>query len=109
MLDGSINLWRAEDRPVSTDAPPPANGTLTVRPAPDVIVDAGYVKERLQSPAVKILDVRTTMEFNNGHVPGATLILWQDLYADQRTQKFKSPEEIRGCLRRPVWRRTRAS
>ena len=73
-------------------------GTYTVRPAPDVIVDAPYVKERLQSPAVKILDVRPTMECNNGHLPGATLILWQDLYGDQRMQTFKSIDEIRGVL-----------
>lgn len=35
---------------VSTDAPAVAPGTLTVHPAPDIIVDAAYVKERLQSP-----------------------------------------------------------
>lgn len=98
MLDGSINLWRAEDRPVSADVPPPGSGTLTVRPAPDVIVDAAYVKERLQSPAVKVLDVRTTMEWDRGHLPNATLILWQDLYADQRMLKFKSIDEIRAVL-----------
>lgn len=98
MLDGGINLWRAEDRPVSNDAPPPGSGTFSVRPAPNVIVDAAYVKERLQSPAVKILDVRTTMEWNGGHLPGATLILWQDLYADQRMLKFKSVDEIRGVF-----------
>jgi thiosulfate/3-mercaptopyruvate sulfurtransferase len=98
MLDGSINLWRAEDRPVSTEVPPPGSGTLSVRPAPDVIVDAAYVKERLQSPAVKILDVRTTMEWDRGHLPNATLILWQDLYADQRMLKFKSIDEIRALL-----------
>jgi len=98
MLDGSINLWRAEERPVSTETPVSAAGTLTVRPAPDVIVDAKYVKERLESPAVKILDVRTTMEWNNGHLPGATLILWQDLYADQRMQKFKTADEIRALI-----------
>jgi len=98
MLDGGINLWRAEDRAVSTDAPPVAAGTYTVRAAPDVVVDAAYVKERLQSPAVKVLDVRTQMEWNNGHLPGATLILWQDLYADQRMQKFKSLDEIRALI-----------
>ena len=38
------------------------------------------------------------MEWNNGHLPGATLILWQDLYADQRMLKFKSIDEIRGVL-----------
>lgn len=98
MLDGGINLWRAEDRPVSTDVPPAGAGTLTVHPAPDVIVDAAYVKAQLQSPAVKVLDVRTTQEWDRGHVPGATLILWQDLFADQRMQKFKSIEDIRGLF-----------
>ena len=56
------------------------------------------MRERLQSPTIKILDVRTTMEWNNGHLPNATLILWQDLYADQRMQKFKSTDEIRALL-----------
>jgi thiosulfate/3-mercaptopyruvate sulfurtransferase len=98
MLDGNINLWRSEDRPVAKDSPAPGSGTLTVRPAPDVIVDAAYVRQRLQSPAVKVLDVRTTPEWNGGHLPGATLILWQDLYADQRTLKFKPVDEIRALL-----------
>ena len=98
MLDGGINLWRAEDRPVSTEAPAAGTGTYTVRPAPDIIVDAAYVKARLQSPDVKVLDVRTTQEWNNGHLPGATLILWQELYADQRMQKFKSIDEIRALI-----------
>ena len=61
-------------------------------------MDATYVKERLQSPAVKVLDVRTPMEWNSGHLPNATLILWQDLYADQRMLKFKSVDEIRAVL-----------
>jgi thiosulfate/3-mercaptopyruvate sulfurtransferase len=98
MLGGGINLWRAENRAVTTDPPPASTGTYTVRPAPDVVVDAAYVKERLQSPDVKVLDVRTTMEWSNGHLPGATLILWQDLYADQRMQKFKSIDEIRALI-----------
>ena len=38
------------------------------------------------------------MEWNNGHLPGATLILWQDLYADQRMLKFKSIDEIRALI-----------
>ena len=58
------------------------------------------MRERLQSPAVRVLDVRTTQEWNAGHLPGATLILWQDLFADQRTLKFKSLEEIRALLTR---------
>ena len=90
MLDGGIKLWLGEKRPTSTAAAASATGTLTVKPAPDVIVDAPWVRKRLESSSTKVLDVRTTQEWNDGHLPGATLILWQDLYADQRMLKFKS-------------------
>jgi thiosulfate/3-mercaptopyruvate sulfurtransferase len=100
MLDGNFELWRSENRPVSTDKPAPAPGHLTVRAATDVSVDAKYVRSQLQSPSVRLLDVRTTDEWNDGHLPGATLVLWQDLFADQRSQKFKSPDQIRALFER---------
>jgi len=98
LLDGGIDLWRSEGHPVSTDAAPTPAGHLTAHPAADIAVDAPWVKDHLKSPDVKILDVRTTGEWNDGHLPGATLILWQDLFADQRTQKFKSPDQIRALF-----------
>jgi thiosulfate/3-mercaptopyruvate sulfurtransferase len=98
MLDGGIKLWEAEQRPTSTAFPAAATGTLTARPRPDAIVDAAWVKSRLQSPAVKMLDVRTTGEWNDGHLPGATLVLWQDLFADRQLLKFKSRDEIKALL-----------
>jgi thiosulfate/3-mercaptopyruvate sulfurtransferase len=98
MLDGGIKLWQAEKRPVSSKPTPAAAATLTPRPAPGFIVDAAWVRERLESPAVKILDVRTTQEWNGGHLPNATLVLWQDLFADRETLQFKSRDEIRAVL-----------
>ena len=98
LLDGGIRLWQSEKRPVSAAVPPPGTGTLTVKPAPDIIVDAAWVRERLQSSTTRILDVRTMQEWNNGHLPNATFILWQDLFADLPMQKFKSPDEIRALL-----------
>jgi thiosulfate/3-mercaptopyruvate sulfurtransferase len=100
MLDGGIVLWESEKRPTSTATPAPGSGPLTARPAPDVIVDAAWVRSRLESPSVRVLDVRSTSEWKGGHLPGATLILWQDLFADQRTLKFKSLDEIRALLTR---------
>jgi thiosulfate/3-mercaptopyruvate sulfurtransferase len=97
-LDGGPALWRDEKRPLSQERTPAGSGQLTVRPAPDIIVDAPWVRERLQSPAVRILDVRTQQEWNDGHLPGATLVLWPDLFADQRTLKLKSPDDIRALL-----------
>ena len=100
MLDGNIKRWQAEKRPTTTDPPPAASGTLTVKPAPDVIVDAAWVRSRLESRSIRLLDVRTTGEWANGHLPGATLILWQDLFADGQMLKFKSRDEIQALLAR---------
>ena len=97
-LDGGFPTWQRERRPTDTKVPADGTGALTVRPAPDVFVDAAWVRAHLQSPTTKILDVRTQGEWNNGHVPNATLILWQDLFADVKMQKLKSPEEIRALL-----------
>jgi thiosulfate/3-mercaptopyruvate sulfurtransferase len=97
-LDGGIALWKADKRPLETAAPAAATGTLTAKATTDLFVDAAWLREHLQSPSTKILDVRTQGEWNNGHVPNATLVLWQDLFADVKTQKFKSPEEIKALL-----------
>jgi thiosulfate/3-mercaptopyruvate sulfurtransferase len=98
-LDGGMPAWRAGHRPVETTTPPPGQGPLTVAiPAPDSIVGAAWVREHLNSPTTKILDVRSTQEWQQGHLPGATLILWQDLFVDSQHQTFKSPEQIRALL-----------
>jgi thiosulfate/3-mercaptopyruvate sulfurtransferase len=97
-LDGGIALWESEKRPVSTSVPPAGTGPLTARAKPDMLVDAAWVKSHLDSPKTKVLDVRSQREWDGGHLPNATLILWQDLFADQKTQKFKSPDEIRALL-----------
>jgi thiosulfate/3-mercaptopyruvate sulfurtransferase len=100
MLDGNLDAWRRASRPVETAEPAPAPGRLTVRPAADVIVEAAWVRERLQSPATRVLDVRTPPERSRGYIPGSTLVLWQDLFSDQKLLTFKPREEIRTILTR---------
>lgn len=97
-LDGGIAAWKAEQRPTETAAPPAGAGPLTARPTSDLFVDAAYVRSHLASPTTKILDVRSDQEWKSGHVPNATLVLWQDLFADVKTQKFKSLDDIRALL-----------
>jgi thiosulfate/3-mercaptopyruvate sulfurtransferase len=104
LLDGGIKLWEKEGRPVSKTTTTVAPAKLAARPAPGFLVDAAYVRERLESPKYKLLDVRTTQEWNNGHLPNATLILWPDLFADRETLKFKSPEEIRALIEKAGWK-----
>lgn len=97
-LDGGMALWQSEKRPVSTEVPPAGTGPLTRGARPDTLVDAAWVRAHLDSPNTKVLDVRTSQEWNRGHLPNATLVLWQDLFADQKTLKFKSADEIRALL-----------
>jgi len=98
MLDGNIELWRAEGRPISTAAAPAPTGRLTVSPAGVHAVDAAWVRGHLKAPDVALLDVRTTREWDAGRLPGATFILWQDLFVDLKTLKWKSPDELRALF-----------
>ena len=100
LLDGSMELWRSQNRPVSTTNPAAGTGRLSVRAAPDIIVDAKWVKSQLQSPSIHLLDVRTNNEWNGGHLPGATLVFWQEIFADQRSLTFKSQDELRAFFAR---------
>jgi thiosulfate/3-mercaptopyruvate sulfurtransferase len=52
----------------------------------------------LEKPGVRVLDVRTTREWDAGRLPGATFVLWQDLYASAETRRFKTPDEIRALF-----------
>lgn len=98
-LDGGLPAWRAAKGPLESAKPAPGNGTLTVHsPPPDFFVEATWLRAHLNSPEFKLLDVRSPQEFNAGHLPGATLVLWQDLFSDPARQTFKSPEEIRALL-----------
>jgi thiosulfate/3-mercaptopyruvate sulfurtransferase len=100
LLGGNLAAWIADGHAVSHDAVPPARGRLTPRPAPDVRVDASWVRERLEDRGVRVLDVRSTAEWNGGHLPGATLVAWQDLYKSQEQLRFKPREELRALFAR---------
>jgi thiosulfate/3-mercaptopyruvate sulfurtransferase len=98
MLDGGVTVWQEEGRATTTTVPAAGSGRLTPRPAPDVIVDAAWVRGKLESPQTRLLDVRTTREWTGGHLPGATLVLWQDLFADVPRLKFKTTDEMRALF-----------
>ncbi len=99
MLSGNMQAWRNEGRSVSTDTAGIKPGRLTPRPAPDVIVAAPWIRDRLEDPDTHVLDVRTQRERDRGYLPGSQLVLWQDLYANFDEMRFKSKEEIHALLR----------
>jgi thiosulfate/3-mercaptopyruvate sulfurtransferase len=101
-LDGGMQAWRKEGRPVSTEAPKFAKGNLTAHPRTDVIAKIETVQQDLHKPGIAIVDVREPKCYGTasscygereGHIPGALNIPWEALVGDD--YKLKSPDELR--------------
>jgi thiosulfate/3-mercaptopyruvate sulfurtransferase len=94
MLDANITKWRSENRPFARTpfVPPPGSFTPSVRP--QLRATADDVQALIASRAGAVLDARSTREFEAGHIPGARLLTFQDVFADPRMQTFKSRDEL---------------
>lgn len=82
LLDGGLEKWRAEDRPLSRETPPVSTGSLSVQPRQDVVVGYEWMSEHFRDPSLSVLDARTSKFYTGsagvtmhahrpGHIPGA--------------------------------------
>lgn len=100
LLDGGLTLWRAQRRPLSTEAPPPAApGKITPRPAPERVVTSGWLRSRLEDSKVDVVDARPPDFFTGanpgefsrgGHIPGARNVPQTTVFAPDGTLKAAS-------------------
>ncbi len=108
VLDGGFAAWNARGYPV-TAAPcqPVREGTLTVRLRPELLVDARYVREHLQTPEMQLLDARAKERYSGetepidpvaGHIPGARNRWFKENFRADGT--LKSPQELRAEFER---------
>ena len=91
LLNGGLNAWKASGGAIEMGAPKPvAAATLTPRPQPSRVVSADWIKERLSSPNMTLLDARPDAEFTGadggmngmhvkGHLPDAQQLVWNSL------------------------------
>lgn len=105
LLDGGIERWRGEERPVTTEAPSPRTGALTVRLRPQIVVDADWVRARLGNDSTIVLvDARPPAEYTGdtpgegitrpGHIPGARNIFWRTALVSDQDLRLRSPEVL---------------
>lgn len=111
VLNGGLGAWRAAGRPVATGAEPPPRrdaGTLarlTLRP--DVVAHADWLKARLETPQLALVDARPDAEFTGddggmngmhpaGHLAGARQLVWTDLVS--RTSQFLDDAALKAKL-----------
>jgi thiosulfate/3-mercaptopyruvate sulfurtransferase len=103
LLDGGLPAWTEESRPLSTEAPAaPARGALTLRPKPDIVVDAQWVLGNLEDPELALVDARYPEEYTGegqetervGHIPGAGSAPWVDLVQSREVFRFRPVQEM---------------
>lgn len=102
LLDGGLAAWRAEGRPMSTEAAPWAPGTLEVKARPDVVADAEWVRGHLDDAKVRLLDARLPEFYTGanagnmpraGHIPGAVNVPFPSVFDESR--KLLGAEALR--------------
>lgn len=101
LLDGGIEKWRAEGRPLSQESPAPRQGRLTPRVRPEVLVRLEQVREfsreatSTPSPRVLLLDSRPETAFRAGHIPGAVNLFWGSALTSMEMPVMKPAAEVR--------------
>lgn len=102
IIDGGWPAWTYEERPVSTDTPAVARGSIDVQNNDQWIAVADDVEAGIADPGVTILDARTDEEFagedlrNNprgGTVPSAKHLFWEDTLEGE-FQRFRPAAEL---------------
>jgi thiosulfate/3-mercaptopyruvate sulfurtransferase len=91
LLDGGMNAWKAEGRPITTDAAPTKVGQLSALKIKPVSVDIGFVQQHINSPNVKIIDARAAVFYDGvemgssrkGHIPSAKNIPFTEATDDK--------------------------
>lgn len=108
LLDGGLARWRAQQRPLTTDAPAVTPGHFEPRPRPELLVDATWVEAHLADPLTVVLDARPEAEFHGevagdgvvraGHLPGARSLFWRLALASRDPGALKSAGELTELL-----------
>lgn len=106
-LDGGLEKWNAEHRPLSSDVALSHSATLTVLPHPDVLADLSTVMHIVSNKSVPIVDARAPAEFagakggvgasRTGHIPGAKNMFWVYNLAGTDIPTLKPSAAIRSC------------
>lgn len=109
LLDGGMQRWKAAGHPVTAEKPAPGRGAVTPRVRDDLIVNAEWVRERLDDPAFRIVDARAPVHYDGiqptylhrepvrkGRIPGAVSVPFNQLWDDEL--RLKPEPELRAIF-----------
>lgn len=106
LLDGGMQAWKAEHRPITAEPPKAAAGHLAALRVKPIVVDAAWVKSRLGDPKFHLIDARAAVFYDGvesggtrkGHVAGAKSLPFTEI-ADEKL-RLRSPEELNALFAR---------
>jgi len=105
ILNGGLNAWKASGGAVEVGVPKPAAAaTLTPKVHAERVVSADWIKQRLSSKQMTLLDARPDAEYTgadggmggrmvSGHLPDAHQLIWNSLL--DASGKFLPDAELR--------------
>jgi thiosulfate/3-mercaptopyruvate sulfurtransferase len=104
LLDGGLDAWKAEGRPVSAEISEFGWGSFVPNKTRVVTVNADWVRDNLKNPEVTIVDARGAQFYNgngggmprSGHIPGAVNIPFSSLV--DSTNKLKDTGTLRNLF-----------
>jgi len=107
LLDGGLDKWVAEHRPLSQEAQAVRRGHLTITPRPELLADTAAMRKLIERKAgeATIVDARPTKEFTGeqlsedvntaGHIPGARGLYWIDMLVSRENPVLRPVAELR--------------
>lgn len=105
VLNGGLDAWKAEDRPLTKYFPRVAGSGFTAEVHSEYFIDYDELATIKDSESVILLDTRPTPMYEGqgpwikpGHIPGAVSLPWQSLMDDRNTTLLKSDDELRHIL-----------
>ena len=98
LLDGGIDEWKLEKRPLEKDEPKIARGSFIPHLRPEVLALMDEVKKLSQQPSATemLVDSRPEKRYTDGHIAGAVHLYWQETLVDPKHKPvFLPPDKLR--------------
>ncbi len=100
ILNGGLEEWKKNGKPVATDLPTIKKSKLKIKPRAEVFFTAGQIQQNLQNANIAFVDVRPAAYYEGksgspraGHIPAAINLPLQKLY-DEKTFTFYAKEKV---------------
>ena len=97
LLDGGIDEWRLEKRPLEKEAPKFARASFTPHLHPEVRAMMDEVKKLSEqdSNSETLVDSRPEKRYRDGHIAGAVHVYWQETLVDPKNKPvFLAPDKL---------------